>query len=197
VSPARRRGRLQRAPTAAGYRVETFRDVLARHGLTMTLLACLCLLIPGSFGLLGATTTRFVDHVPAYLLGVAGIVLFFIYWSRRRPYQVSRQSLWIGYLLWISLVEEIAFRLLLPALFEAELSRLQAHLLSNAIFAGLHYVTLRWRFVNCIGTFIGAMGLSHLMGQGDLILVILAHWVGTFLNTPWPPHTGRRDSQFE
>ena len=113
-------------------------------------------------------------------------------WSRRRAFTPSRQSLWVGYLLWISIVEEVAFRLLLPALLETEFSRFQAHLISNALFAALHYVTLRWRLVNCIGTFLGAMGLSHLMVEhGNLVLVILVHWAGTFLNTPWPPGTRR------
>ena len=27
----------------------------------------------------------------------------------------------------------------------------------------------------------------HLMGRGDLLLVILVHWLGTFINTPAPP----------
>ena len=62
-----------------------------------------------------------------------------------------------------------------------------AHVLSNLVFASLHYFTLRWRLVNCIATFLGGMGLSHLMGQGDLLLVIMIHWLGTFINTPSPP----------
>lgn len=187
-----RRGRLQRAPTRDGYRLETFVDVLRRHGLTMTALALVCLLTPGALSLLGQTTTGFRADPAAYLVVVIALLGFFALWSRRRAYAFTRQSLWVGYLLWISIVEEVAFRLLLPALFEAELTRLQAHVLSNAIFAGLHYFTLRWRLVNCIGTFLGAMGLSHLMGHGDLVLVILVHWVGTYLNTPWPPGTRRK-----
>lgn len=184
-------GRLQRPPGASGYRVETFRDVLTRHGLTMTLIAGLCLITPGAIALLDSTTATFRTDPVNYAIAAGCLLAFFAHWSRRRDYQPLRQSQWVAYLLGISIVEEVAFRLLLPALFEMQLPRLQAHLLSNALFAALHYVTLRWRLVNCIGTFFGAMGLSYLMNQGDLVMVIMAHWVGTFLNTPWPPGTRR------
>lgn len=185
------RGRLQRKPNANGYRLDTFADVVKRHGLTMTTIAFLCLLLPGALEQLGAVTAPLRSTTTQYLLGVAGLLSFFALWSRRRPIVFSRQGLWISYLLWISIVEEIAFRLLLPAVLETELPRLQAHIISNAIFALIHYVTLRWRAINCFVTFLGGMGLSHLMGQGDLALVILAHWAGTFINTPWPPRTRR------
>jgi len=36
-------------------------------------------------------------------------------------------------------------------------------------------------------TFLGGMGLSQLMTHGDLALVVMVHWLGTFLNTPVPP----------
>lgn len=158
----------------------------------MTAIALLCLLTPGALERIAKTTEPFTSNYTPYWIASAGLLVFFALWSRRRDYRIGKQSLWIAYLLWISIVEEVAFRLLLPALFEAEVPRLQAHLVSNALFALIHYFTLRWRMVNCVVTFMGGMGLSHLMGQGDLALVILAHWAGTFLNTPWPPQT-RRD----
>ncbi len=48
-------------------------------------------------------------------------------------------------------------------------------------------VSLEWRFEKFFGAFFGAMGLSNLMGLGDLMLLIGIHWFVTFLNTPVPP----------
>ncbi|MFK7976603.1 MAG: CPBP family intramembrane glutamic endopeptidase [Halioglobus sp.] len=157
----------------------------------MSTVALLCLLTPSAMPLVAQATAPFSENISHYVLAAACILAFFALWSRRRAYQPIRQSLWISYLLWISIAEEVAFRLLLPAVLEIELSRLHAHIISNAMFALIHYFTLRWRAVNCCVTFLGGMGLSHLMGQGDLVLVILVHWVGTFMNTPWPPNTRR------
>lgn len=157
----------------------------------MTAVAFALLFTPGALSRIAATTAPFITNYPPYVLATAGLLIFFAVWSRRRDFHVRQQSLWVGYLLWISIVEELAFRLLLPTFLETEIPRLQAHLISNAIFAAIHYFTLRWRAINCVMTFLGGMGLSHLMGQGDLLLVILAHWAGTFLNTPWPPQTRR------
>ena len=56
LSDAARAGRLQRAPGADGYRVDSFIDVVKRHGLTMACLAGLCLLTPGALPLLAQTT---------------------------------------------------------------------------------------------------------------------------------------------
>ena len=180
-------GRLQRPPSLSGYRVNTFKDVFRRHGLTMTALAILCLLIPGTWSLLATTLTPVLADPLTYLLGIVGIVLFFAYWSRRHGFTRQRQVPWTGYLLLISIVEEITFRLVLPQLLSQYMDTGMAHVLSNLLFAGIHYFTLRWRMVNCVATFFGGMGLSHLMGRGDLLLVILVHWLGTFINTPAPP----------
>lgn len=184
---AQRTGRLQRAPDARGYRVDTFADVVKRHGVTMTLVAFSCLLFPGASALIATTTGPFMLAPENYAAAAVCLLAFFFVWSARRSDNVQRESLWLLYLLWISVVEELAFRLLLPALMDNQLPRLYANVASNALFAGIHYFTLRWRLRNCIATFLGGMGLSHLMGQGDLVLVIMVHWAGTFLNTPWPP----------
>ncbi|MEM1155123.1 MAG: CPBP family intramembrane glutamic endopeptidase [Pseudomonadota bacterium] len=181
------RGRLQRGPSASGYRVATFADVFKRHGLTMSSLALLCLLLPTSWSLLGNTTAPALNNPMPYLAALTGLLLFFTYWSRRHGLTATQQVPWLTYLLLISVVEELTFRLVLPQLLSSYLDNRLAHVLSNIVFACIHYVTLRWRTVNCVATFFGGMGLSHLMGRGDLLLVILIHWLGTFINTPSPP----------
>ncbi len=180
-------GRLQRGPTPSGYRVATFADVFKRHGLTMSVLALICLLLPGSWALLTTATAPAIREPMPYLATLAGMLLFFVYWSRRHGFAPGRQVPWVGYLLLISIVEEITFRLVVPQLLQAHMDIRLAHVLSNLAFACIHYFTLRWRMVNCAVTFLGGMGLSQLMGRGDLLLVILVHWIGTFINTPAPP----------
>jgi membrane protease YdiL (CAAX protease family) len=180
-------GRLQRAPSPSGYRVATFADVFKRHGLTMSCLALTCLALPVSWALVATTSSPAINEPAPYLAALAGMLLFFAYWSRRHGFAAGRQVPWVGYLLLISVVEEITFRLVLPQLFAAHMDIRLAHVLSNLAFACIHYFTLRWRLVNCAATFLGGMGLSQLMGRGDLVLVILVHWLGTFINTPAPP----------
>jgi len=184
-------GRLQREPTASGYRVASFADVLRRHGLLMGGIALLCLLTPGAPAALAATTQRLVTQPWPYVAAVAGLLVFFVLWSRRRRVEWSSQTLWTGYLLYISVVEEIAFRLIIPSLLAPHLGLIAAHVASNLLFACIHYFTLRWKLRNCVFTFFGGMGLSQLMIRGDLALVVLVHWLGTFLNTPFPP-SGQR-----
>ena len=180
-------GRLQRAPTAAGFRVSSFAHILKRHGLTMGCIVAVCMMIPGAWSLLVATTSGLRVQPLPYLYAVLGLLAFFSYWSTRRAYAVKAQSQWILYLLLISIAEELAFRLILPGMLSEHLSGPAAHITSNLLFAGIHYFTLRWRLVNCILAFFGGMGLSHLMADGDLAVVVLVHWLGTYLNTPWPP----------
>lgn len=129
-----------------------------------------------------------------YLSALLCLVLFFIFWSQRRPHAITRQGKWVLYLLCISIVEEVTFRLIFPALLAAQFtfSLTIAHIISNILFAALHYVTLRWKLSNCIATFLGALGLSYLMRHGDLTLVVMVHWLGTFLNTPFPPAATKR-----
>jgi membrane protease YdiL (CAAX protease family) len=187
LPPDIRRGRLQRAPSATGHRVSTFANVLKRHGLTMACFAAVSLMIPDSWPLIVTTTEMAREQPLPYLAGLLGMLLFFAYWSTRRPYTIRRQCQWLFYLLMISIVEELTFRLVLPTVLSLHYPVMTAHILSNLVFASLHYITLRWRLVNCVATFAGGMGLSHLMGQGDLVLVVMVHWLGTFLNTPSPP----------
>jgi membrane protease YdiL (CAAX protease family) len=184
-------GRLQRGPSAVGYSVATFGDVLKRHGVTMGCLAALSLMLPGSLHALAINTSRLFQQPMPYLAALLGILVFFAYWSMRRPVSAALQTRWILYLLFISIVEELTFRLILPSLLSPQFSWLTANMLSNLLFAGIHYFTLRWRLRNCIVTFLGGMGLSQLMTQGDFTMVVMIHWLGTFLNTPFPP-AGRK-----
>jgi hypothetical protein len=182
--------RLQRAPTASGYRVTTFREVIQRHGATMGCIAILCLMTPGAIQAFANTTSGTILQPTPYLIALLGLLIFFAFWSKRRPHSVKRQSQWILYLLYISIVEEVAFRLLFPSLLASispDLTLLATQVVSNFVFAAIHYVTLRWKLKNCIVTFLGGMGLSHMMRHGDLTMVVMVHWLGTFLNTPFPP----------
>ena len=103
-----------------------------------------------------------------------------------------RQLIWIGYLFMISAVEEIAFRLSLPLLITSDVTGISffwiGALISNLLFATIHYFTLRWKLNACIFTFLGGMGFSRMLDTtGDLTAVILLHWAITFLNTPAAP----------
>ena len=90
-------------------------------------------------------------------------------------------------MLLISIAEEWAFRLALPSFLRTYIDIGPAVVLSNVLFALMHYFTLRWKAIWCLAAFLGAMGLSKLMGLGDLLLLVAVHWVATFLNTPNPP----------
>jgi membrane protease YdiL (CAAX protease family) len=185
--PIYRPGRLQRGPSLKGYRVATFSDVLKRHGFTMGSLAAICLTIPITLPVIVTTTTRFFQQPVSYLASVLVLLVFFSYWSTRRSVATKLQAQWIFYLLFISIVEELTFRLIFPLLLAPQFNWLTANILSNVVFASIHYVTLRWKLRHCIFTFLGGMGLSQLMSHGDLAIVVLVHWLGTFINTPFPP----------
>lgn len=96
---------------------------------------------------------------------------------------------WVGYLGLLSLWEEWAFRAVLPyALDELGLSLVSALVLVNVAFGAVHYVTLRWRWQWCVGAALGGLALSrHFQNNGDFLLLVLFHWLGTTLNTPRPP----------
>lgn len=188
-------GRLQRAAAASGAYISTFRQVVARHGTTMGVIALGGLLLTEPYQALATTTQTFAKMPWAYFAVGIVLVLFFAFYQLRRGRGLSqRNGLWLGYLLYISVVEEVAFRLVLPTWLEGGIGFTAAVVISNLIFAGIHYVTLRWRWRNCVFTFVGGLGFSHMLNlHQDLVLVILAHWFFTFLNTPVPP--SRTDRQ--
>ncbi|MBT5004074.1 MAG: CPBP family intramembrane metalloprotease, partial [Porticoccaceae bacterium] len=115
--------------------------------------------------------------------------IFFLGYLRFSGYSTNgRELFWLAYLLFISIVEEFAFRLLLPNFLMIMVGVIPATLLSNLAFAGVHFFTLRWRLINCVGAFLGGLGLSRLLGNTeDIILVVGVHWLVTFLNTPTAP----------
>ena len=186
-------GRLQRASQNQEVYISKFRQVLLRHGLTMSLICLGCVLFPSVLVALFSSIDNLFLNINRYALASLSLGLFmFIYLrfiSRKLNY---RQIFWIGYLFFISIVEEIGFRLSLPILFSEfffkEYSFLIGIFLSNLLFASLHYFTLRWKLKACIFTFLGGIGLSRLLYEtGDITLVVMVHLVVTFLNTPSAP----------
>ena len=177
-----------------GAHISTFRQVVYRHGLAMGTTALLLALLPSAYDQVARTTTRFMDNPAAYLLAGALLLTFFVVYQKRKGCRTSlRNSLWLVYLLYISVVEELAFRLFLPILLTDAIHFYAAAFVSNVIFAAVHYVTLRWRWQNCVFAFVGGMGFAHMLANyQDLTTVILAHWFFTFLNTPAPPAGDRQ-----
>ena len=131
----------------------------------------------------------FFSRPAIYIITGGTMVAFFILFLRFRKWELNKgQLLWILYLLGISIVEEIAFRLSIPVVLLSAVGAFLSVLISNFLFAAIHYVTLRWKLIPCIFTFMGGMGLSRLLENTENIaLVILVHWFVTFLNTPRPP----------
>ena len=190
-------GRLQRAASSQKTYISKFRQVLARHGLTMASIAIICLLLPSIQTALFSSVDNLIRNPPKYLLWsliVATFIFGFLKYTKREI--DLRQLIWVGYLFMISLVEEIAFRLSLPLLITSEITGISFYwigaLISNLIFATTHYFTLRWKLNACIFTFLGGMGFSRMLDTtGDLTAVILLHWAVTFLNTPTPPRNSQ------
>ena len=186
-------GRLQRASQNQEVYISKFRQVLLRHGLTMSLICFGCVLFPSVLVALFSSIDNLFLNINRNAIASVSLGLFmFLYLrfiSRKLNY---RQIFWIGYLFLISIVEEIGFRLSLPILFSEfffkEYSFLIGIVLSNLLFASLHYFTLRWKLKACIFTFLGGIGLSRLLYEtGDITLVVMVHLVLTFLNTPSAP----------
>ena len=182
-------GRLQRDHFGAIAPVSKFIHVLVRHGLTMGLIAALLNYSNGDPSIISVTLTPLLEHPARYAMACFGALLFAGIFLQRKGYPINTtQALWVGYLFYISIVEELAFRLLLPVLLNVSIGWTAAAVVSNAIFAGLHYFTLRWKWQNCVFAFLGGMGLFRLLeNSNDLMLIILVHFVATFLNTPTQP----------
>ena len=191
-------GRLQRQPGLNGFSINSFRSVLARHGLAIGLLLLLAVglfLILESSGeepgflrpmAVLADGLQVARHHLLILIGLIGFAL--LYWRWRRMVVSGRVLAWMGYLGLISFAEELVFRFIAPQLLETALGWTWAVMVSNLVFAGLHYFTLRWQWVNCIAVFLGGLGLSRLFEvSDDFALIVLVHWFFTFLNTPLPP----------
>ena len=182
-------GRLQRPAKARSSAVLHFRQVLSRHLLTMSVIAVVTGLgvarADDWIGLLSPLIAHPVHYLVMCVAIVAGIAIY----QRLRgiPWSATQMG-WVGYLFLISVVEEWAFRVFLPLYLMDDLGARASVLLSSVLFGALHYFTLRWRLTACLVTMLGGIGFSRLLEvSGDLALVILVHWIVTFLNTPRPP----------
>ncbi|MBU4318789.1 MAG: CPBP family intramembrane metalloprotease [Proteobacteria bacterium] len=190
IEPRKDQGRLQRKPDLPGKGITRFREVLLRHGLFVLMLALVCFGLPQRRAWLEWGLERFFAYPLAYFLAALCLLSFFILMTKVYDRILNtRQFLWIVYLLGVSICEEWVFRLAVPGLTAGFIGLFPAVLLCNLVFAAMHYFTLRWKIRWCAGAFLGAMGLSRLMGHGDLLLVIGVHWLATFLNTPVPVGT--------
>ena len=108
-------GRLQRPAAVDGAHISTFRQVVYRHGLAMGSMALVLALLPSAYDQVARTTTQFMDNPAAYLLAGALLLSFFVVYQTRKGNRTGpANNLWLIYLLYISVVEELAFRLFLP-----------------------------------------------------------------------------------
>lgn len=182
-------GRLQRKMSIDGVYVATFRQIIMRHGLVMGAVNLLCLLLPGAIDTLIMDLDPLMSEPFAYIAILPVMLVFFVVFLVFNGHKVDvSQGAWLGYLWVISVVEELSFRLILPTLLLGPIGLIPAVVLSNLVFASIHFFTLRWKFINCSGAFLGGLALSRLLNNTeDIALVILVHWFFTFLNTPTSP----------
>jgi membrane protease YdiL (CAAX protease family) len=182
-------GRLQRPAKARSRAVLHFRQVLARHLVTMLVVAVVTGLGVASVDDWKRLLSPLIAHPVHYLAMCVAIVAGIAIYHRVRgiPWSAAQVG-WVGYLFLISVVEEWAFRVFLPLYLVDDFGARASALLSSVFFGALHYFTLRWRLTACLLTTLGGLGFSRLLDvSGDLALVILVHWIVTFLNTPRPP----------
>ena len=185
-------GRLQRKALDPDFYISKFRQVLIRHGLTMSAILFLCILTPYiPTALIYSIADLFINPNRYFLLSLSvAFVMFSFLWVTRKELNF-RQLIWIIYLLLISIIEEISFRLSIPIIgvnFMGDNFFWLAVFISNFCFAAIHYFTLRWKLSACVLAFLGGMGFSRLFQiTEDLTLVIILHWLLTFFNTPTAP----------
>ena len=184
-----RKRRLQRPAKDQNYLINTFNQVLARHFLTMSIIATICIFMSIESFADSIYLKPLTSSPVFYFFILTAISLFFIIIYLKRGYKIEPIHLaWLTYLLFISVAEEIAFRMMLPILLSGTFGMISAVLFSNFLFAYIHYVTLRWKFINCVVAFIGGLGLSRLLvSTEDVAILVLVHYFFTFLNTPLPP----------
>ena len=182
-------GRLQRPAKARFRAVLHFRQVLARHLVTMSVVAVVTGLWISGVDDWKRLLSPLIAHPVHYLAICVAIVAGIAIYQRVRsiPWSAAQVG-WVGYLFLISVVEEWAFRVFLPLYLMDDLGARASIVVSSVLFGALHYFTLRWRLTACLVTMLGGIGFSRLLEvSGDLALVILVHWIVTFLNTPRPP----------
>ena len=184
-----RKRRLQRPAKDQNYLINSFNQVLARHFLTMSIIATICIFMSIESFADSIYLKPLTSSPVFYFFILTAISLFFIFIYLKRGYKIESIHLaWLIYLLFISVAEEIAFRMMLPILLSGTFGMISAVLFSNFLFAYIHYVTLRWKFINCVVAFIGGLGLSRLLvSTEDVAILVLVHYFFTFFNTPLPP----------
>jgi len=189
-------GRLQRPAARSTQAIFQTRQVIQRHLLTMLVITVAAGALLGSAEALRAWLTPLTMHRVGYGLAtllILGLMLAFLHF-RRVPISQMQWG-WLAYLLLISMVEELAFRVFLPLYLDQFFDLRTSVIISSVIFGALHYWTLRWRLGACVFTVFGGLGFSRLLHTtDDLALVVLVHWLVTFLNTPRPPR-GQTPSQ--
>ena len=181
--------RLQRKASDKQALVATFTQVFIRHGLTMGAIAGIFIFMPVASATYKSNFTPLMSSPFYYLAALSLMSLGLILLLLMRGHAIRPTLLaWMAYLFFISVVEEFAFRLILPALLSGPVGMIPAVLFSNFLFACIHYVTLRWKFINCTVVFIAGFGLSRLLtNTEDIAIVTLTHFFFTFINTPTPP----------
>ena len=181
--------RLQRPATGKQSLVTTFTQVFVRHGLTMGTIAGICIFLPVASVKYSPNFTPLMSSPFYYLATLSLMSLGFISLLLMSGHPKKKILLpWLAYLFFISVVEEFAFRLILPTMLSGLVGMVPAVLFSNLLFACIHYVTLRWKFINCAFVFIAGLGLSRLLtNTEDIAVVTLTHFFFTFINTPTPP----------
>lgn len=166
-----------------------------RHGLPGLLLALVCLSVPTLQVALATGLEKGLAAPGRYL--TAALLIFAVLnayaWFIDRDWTVAKLG-WVAYLGALSLWEEWVFRLALPTALEgAGASFPVAAIISAVLFGAVHYFTLRWRLIWCVGAALGGLALSRQMQvHNDLLLISAFHWVATYLNTPRPPGQSRR-----
>ena len=181
--------RLQRPAKDQNRLINTFNQVLARHFLTMAVIAGICIFISIESFANSIYLKPLTSSPVFYFFILTAVSLFFIFFYLKRGYKIEWiHGAWLTYLLFISVVEEFAFRMMLPILLSGTFGMMSAVLFSNFLFAFIHYVTLRWKLINCVVAFVGGLGFSRLLvSTEDIAILILVHYFFTFLNTPLPP----------
>ena len=181
--------RLQRPAKDQNRLINTFKQVLARHFLTMAVIAGICIFISIESFANSIYLKPLTSSPVFYFFILTAVLLFFIFFYLKRGHKIEWiHGAWLIYLLFISVVEEFAFRMMLPILLSGTFGMMSAVLFSNFLFAFIHYVTLRWKLINCVVAFIGGLGFSRLLvSTEDIAILILVHYFFTFLNTPLPP----------
>ena len=115
-------GRLQRGSVSPETYISKFRQVLARHGLTMASIAIICLLLPSIQTALLSSLDNLFRNPSKYLLWslvVATFIFGFLKYTKR---EINlRQLIWVGYLFLFFVFEEIELRFFLPLLFSSVL----------------------------------------------------------------------------